>query len=446
MSRRQRRRKLPEPQQVTIESMSHEGRGIAHVNGKTVFVFGALQGETVRIQILKSNRNYDQATVIEVIEASPQRVTPRCEAFQVCGGCSLQHLDNDDQVVMKQQSLLEMMSHAGLEPAQILAPLRGDAWGYRRKARLGVKYVSKKGRVLVGFRERNASFIADMRECEVLLPEVGHKLEEISELIGRLEARAQIPQIEVAADAEQVQLVFRHLQPLSEHDRALLLEFAGIHGYQVWLQPGGPDSIEALSPEPAELCLQPTGRDDIRIAFNALDFVQVNSEINRQMVAQALELLDLQPGERVLDLFCGLGNFTLPLAQRCERVTGVEVDQPMLTRARASALANNIDNTDYFCADLSQPDPGVDWMRQRYDCILLDPPRSGALEMAQLIGGFGARRILYVSCQPSSLVRDAAIICAQGYRMSQLGIMDMFPQTAHVEAMAVFERQSRGSG
>ncbi len=445
MSRRQRRRKLPEPRQVTIESMSHEGRGIAHVNGKTVFVFGALQSETVRIQVLKSNRNFDQATTIEVIEPSTQRVSPRCEAFQVCGGCSLQHLDNDDQVAMKQQTLLEMMSHAGLVPEQILPPLRADVWGYRRKARLGVKYVDKKGRVLVGFRERNTPFIADMRCCEVLLPEVGHKLEALSDLIGQLEARARIPQIEVAADAERVQLVFRHLQPLSEHDRALLLEFAEAHNFHIMLQPGGPDSVQSLSPGSPELYLQPAGGDDIRIAFNALDFVQVNSQINWQMVAQALDLLDLQSGDRVLDLFCGLGNFTLPMAQRCQRVTGVEVDQPMLTRARASALANNIDNTDYFCADLNQPDPGDDWMRQRYDRILLDPPRSGALEMAQLIDGFGAVRILYVSCQPSSLVRDAAIICARGYRMSQLGIMDMFPQTAHVEAMAVFENQSRGS-
>ncbi len=329
MSRRRRRPRLPEPREVTIESMSHEGRGIAHVNGKTVFVFGALKDETVRIQVLKTNRNFDQATTIEVIEPSPQRISPRCEAFQVCGGCSLQHLHNDDQVVMKQQNLLEMMSHAGLVPEQVLPPLRADAWGYRRKARLGVKHVSKKGRVLVGFRERNTPFIADMQRCEVLLPEVGHKLEQLSDLIGQLEARAQIPQIEVAADAERVQLVFRHLQALSEHDRTLLLEFAEAHGFHILLQPSGPDSVQALSPGSSELCLQPTDAEDIRIAFNALDFVQVNSPINRQMVAQALELLDLQSEHRVLDLFCGLGNFTLPMAQRCQRVSGVEVDQRM---------------------------------------------------------------------------------------------------------------------
>jgi len=440
MSRRGRRNKRPEPQQVTIESMSHEGRGIAHIDGKTVFVFGALVGETVLIQVLKSTRNYDQATTLEVIEAAPQRIAPRCDAFQVCGGCSLQHLDNDDQVSLKQAALLEMMTHAGLESQQLLEPLRAGAWGYRNKARLGVKHVAKKGRVLVGFRERNAPYIADMTRCEVLLPAVGHQLELLSDLIGGLDAHAQIPQIEVAADADQVQLVFRHLQALSEHDRLRLREFAIEHNFHVLLQPGGPDTVVPLYPEQSELYLQPDRDSDIRIGFNALDFVQVNTDINRQMVAQALDLLELDVGHRTLDLFCGLGNFTLPLARRCAQVTGVEVDEAMLRRARVAALANGIENTEYFSADLFLPDPDADWMRQQYDRILLDPPRSGAQEIAQLIGRFKAERIVYVSCQPSSLVRDAAIICAQGYRMSKLGVMDMFPQTAHVEAMALFER------
>ena len=440
MSRRGRRNKRPEPQQVTIESMSHEGRGIAHIDGKTVFVFGALVGETVLIQVMKSTRNFDQATTLEVIEASPQRITPRCDAFQVCGGCSLQHLDNDDQVSLKQAALLEMMTHAGLESQQLLEPLRAGAWGYRNKARLGVKHVAKKGRVLVGFRERNAPYIADMTRCEVLLPAVGHQLELLSDLIGGLDAHAQIPQIEVAADADQVQLVFRHLQALSEHDRLRLREFAIEHNFHVLLQPGGPDTVVPLYPEQSELYLQPDRDSDIRIGFNALDFVQVNADINRQMVAQALDLLELDVGHRTLDLFCGLGNFTLPLARRCAQVTGVEVDEAMLRRARVAALANGIENTEYFSADLFLPDPDADWMRQQYDRILLDPPRSGAQEIAQLIGRFKAERIVYVSCQPSSLVRDAAIICAQGYRMSKLGVMDMFPQTAHVEAMALFER------
>lgn len=445
MSRRSRRKPLPEPRLVTIESMSHEGRGIARVNGKTVFVFGALSGETVRIQVLKSTRNFDQATVLEVIEPSAQRITPRCEAFQVCGGCSLQHLSSDDQVALKQQALLDMMAHAGIQIGDLLPPLRASAWGYRKKARLGVKYVEKKGRVLVGFRERNTPFIADMHSCEVLLPQLGHNLDLLSELIGQLDARAQIPQIEVAADADHIQLVFRHLQALSEHDLSLLTDFAQQHDFYVQLQPGGPDSVRNLYPEQQQLYLDPLQNGKIRIAFKALDFVQVNSEINRKMVAQALLLLDLQSTDGVLDLFCGLGNFTLPMALNCRQVIGIEGDQAMVDRARASAVSGNVDNTDYHVADLTQPDTNFPWMRQRYDKILLDPPRSGALEMVQLIGRFNALRIVYVSCQPSSLVRDAAIICAQGYSMTHLGIMDMFPQTAHVESMAVFERKSQES-
>ena len=445
MSRRGRRRQLPEPQLVSIDSMSHEGRGIARVNGKTVFVFGALAGETVRIQVLKSTRNFDQATTLEVIEPSARRITPRCEAFQLCGGCSLQHLGSEDQVALKQQALLDMMGHAEIDFGDLLPPLRACAWGYRKKARLGVKYVEKKGRVLVGFRERNTPFIADMHRCEVLLPELGHNLDLLSELIGDLDARAQIPQIEIAADADHIQLVFRHLKALSEHDSNRLTEFARSQNFYVQLQPGGPDSVQNLYPEQQALYLDPLGDGKIRIAFNALDFVQVNSEINQQMVAQALRLLDLQPTDRVLDLFCGLGNFTLPMAASCLQVTAIEGDQAMVGRARESALANNITNTDYHVADLSQPDTDFAWMKRQYDKILLDPPRSGALEMAQLAGRFNASRIVYVSCQPSSLVRDAAIICAQGYSMTHLGIMDMFPQTAHVESMAVFDRKSKES-
>ncbi len=425
--------------------MSHEGRGIAHVNGKTVFVFGALEGETVQIQVVKRARSYDQATTLEIIEASPRRIEPRCEAFQICGGCSLQHLVNDDQVAFKQQVLLDMMVHAGIEYDEVLPALRAADWGYRKKARLGVKYVAKKGRVLVGFRERNTPFIADMHQCEVLIPGVGHKLDLISRMIGQLEARAQIPQIEVAADADHIQLVFRHLQPLSERDRQVLIEFAQQQHFHIQLQPGGPETVHSLYPNSQGLILDPAGDGRIQIAFNALDFVQVNSDINQQMVARVLGLMDLQPTDRLLDLFCGLGNFTLPMAQRCARVTGIEVNAAMVKRARESALANNIDNTEYHRADLTQPDTDLSWMRAHYDKILLDPPRSGALEMVREIGRFSALRIVYVSCQPSSLVRDAAIICEQGYRMTHLGIMDMFPQTAHVESMAVFERKSQES-
>ncbi len=430
---------MPEIREANIEAMSHEGRGIARLNGKTVFVFGALAGERASIRIEKRSRKFDQASVVELIEVSPQRIQPRCQVYGVCGGCSLQHLGSDDQLTHKQNALLEMMQHAGVDVDEWLPPLRAAEWGYRRKARLGVKYVRNKGRVLVGFRERNSPFVADKSRGEVLLPEVGGQLDSIAQMIGELEAREHIPQIEVAADSAQVQLVFRHLQPLSASDQQRLIDFARENGFYLQLQPGGPDTVHDLYPDGQKLHFEPLADGSIKIAFGALDFVQVNSELNQQMVAQALERLDLQPDDRVLDLFCGLGNFTLPLARTAAAVVGVEGDAAMVARARDSARANRIENSEYFLADLNQPEPQAAWMRQRFDKILLDPPRSGAEAMARQIGRFGAETIVYVSCQPSSLVRDAAIICAQGYRTTQLGIMDMFPQTAHVEAMAVFK-------
>ncbi len=440
MARRRRAGRIGEPREVEIESLSHEGRGIARVDGKTVFVFGALPGERVRIQTRRRARQFDEADAVDVLEASPERIAPRCPAFGVCGGCSLQHVDGDRQVAIKQQSLLAQMAHAGVAVGEVLAPLRGAAWGYRDKARLGVKYVTRKGRVLVGFRERYASYIADLRRCDVLLTRVGERLDALADLIGGLDARARIPQIEVAADREHVQLVFRHLDPLSAADLERLADFGRAQDFFIQLQPGGPDSLRNLYPDEQTLYLEPLADGSIRIPFGALDFVQVNRAINQQMVAQALGMLELEPGDRVLDLFCGLGNFTLPLARGCASVCGVEGDAAMVVRARAAARANGIDNAAYHCADLSRPDPASPWMRETWDKLLLDPPRSGAREIAADIGRFDARRIVYVSCQPSSLVRDAVIIRDQGYRLTHLGIMDMFPSTAHVESMAVFAR------
>jgi 23S rRNA (uracil1939-C5)-methyltransferase len=443
MARRRRRKQLPEPSVVHIEAMSHEGRGIAHINGKTVFVFGALEGEEVRIQIKKTNRNFDQAVTLDVIQASALRVQPKCGAFDVCGGCSLQHMDNDDQVAFKQQSLLEMMEHAGIDVGEVIPALRSGAWGYRRKARLGVRYVRKKGRVLVGFRERNTPYLADMSSCEVLVPEVGHRLQALASLIESLDARESIPQIEVASDDDHVALVFRILKTLSREDTDKLIDFGKANGLWIQLQPGGPDSIINLYPDSQALYFSPLADDDIKIGFEVVDFTQVNSAINQQMVGQALRYLDLKREDRVLDLFCGLGNFTLPIARRCSTVTGIEGDLAMVKRAKQNALEHNIDNSDYFIADLTRSDPDAGWMRQQYDKILLDPPRSGALEIVQFISRFNAKVIVYVSCQPSSLVRDSRIICENGYRLTHLGIMDMFPQTAHVESMAIFE-QARG--
>lgn len=440
MARRRRRARLPEPRVVGIEKMSHDGRGIARVDGKTVFVFAALAGETVAIRYIRTSRKFDEAVVSELIEASDKRIEARCEAFDRCGGCSLQHLGGEHQIELKQQALLEMIEHAGLVAENILTPLIGPGWGYRRKARLGVKYVAAKQRVLVGFRERYSAYIADMERCEVLIPKVGEGLTRLSEMIARLEARARIPQIEVAADDHCTQLVFRHLDPLSPADIGILTEFAKTEGFAIQLQPGGPDSIVNLYPSEQNLSFSPHPGSAIEIAFAAQDFVQVNTEINQRMVAQALSLLAPEADDELLDLFCGLGNFTLPLAKHCARITGVEGDSAMVARAGQAARANNIHNSKYFAADLTQIDADGPWMRRRYDRILLDPPRSGAAEISGIIGKLGASRILYVSCQASSLVRDAAMICGQGYRLSHLGVMDMFPQTAHIESMAVFDR------
>jgi 23S rRNA (uracil1939-C5)-methyltransferase len=333
-----------------------------------------------------------------------------------------------------------MLHHAGIEIGEVIPPLRSHPWGYRRKARLGVKFVRKKGRVLVGFRERDTSFLADMSRCEVLIPQVGHHLRDLAHLIESLEARETIPQIEVASDDSHIALVFRHLRPLSKDDREKLVDFARHNDVWVQLQPGGPDNIVNLYPQQQPLQFAPLQNEDININFDAVDFTQVNAEINQQMVAQALHYLDLNEEDRVLDLFCGLGNFSLPMARRCLKVTGIEGDTPMVGRAKQNALDHAINNSEYFVADLSHPDPDIGWMRQQYDKILLDPPRLGALEMAQVISRFGAEIIVYISCQPASLVRDSKIICDIGYRCTHLGIMDMFPQTAHVESMAVFKR------
>ncbi|MEM7561833.1 MAG: 23S rRNA (uracil(1939)-C(5))-methyltransferase RlmD, partial [Pseudomonadota bacterium] len=343
MPRRRRSRKFSrDPIEVEIESLSHEGRGITRINGKTVFVFGALVGETVIIEIVKSSRKFDEAKVLEVIKPSPDRIEPRCAAYQQCGGCSLQHIDNSTQIQLKQQSLLDMLTHAGISWGTLLPPLESQSWGYRGKARLGVKFVEKKGRVLVGFRERNSPYVCDMHRCEVLIPEVGENLDSLSEMIGKLDARALIPQIEVAADGDQIQLVFRHLKPLSEQDQQRLIEFGRRFNFMIQLQSGGPDTVVDLYPQNQVLQLRPLQDVDLKIEFRATDFVQVNRELNQKMIRQALNLLSLNENDRVLDLFCGLGNFTLPMARLCQQVVGVEGDLAMVERAGQGALRNQL--------------------------------------------------------------------------------------------------------
>ena len=446
--RRSRKQRLPQdPVEATIESLSHEGRGVTHIDGKAVFISGALPGEKVTFMYTMQSRKHDEGKIEEVLEASPDRVEPKCPHYEICGGCSLQHLSSDAQIKYKQTSMLESLKHLGkVEPKEVFEPITGEQWGYRRKARLGVKYVHKKDRVLVGFRERHGGFLAVMDSCEVLHESVGKKLHLFQTLIYDMDSRDSTPQIEVAVgDGEAIALIVRHLKPMSEKDQSMWTEFAKEHNFQIYLQPKGPTTVHCIYPDEKPETLFYEHKDfDTKVNFGPQDFFQVNSDINRQMVPRAVELLNLKGDEKVLDLFCGLGNFTLPIARKAAHVTGVEGDLVMVNRARDTAKSNGIENTDYYPCNLmgSELELKIEpWLKQKYDCILLDPPRSGAKEIIEHFGKLGAKRIVYVSCHPATLARDAGeLVHTHGYKLLGAGVMDMFPQTAHVESIAVFEK------
>ncbi|MGA7800275.1 MAG: 23S rRNA (uracil(1939)-C(5))-methyltransferase RlmD [Gammaproteobacteria bacterium] len=438
-----RRRRAPStaPVAADIDSLAHDGRGVAHVEGKAVFVDGALPGERVRFVYIKQHRNYDEGRAVEVLAAAPERVDPRCPHFGVCGGCTLQHMAPQAQILAKQDILLENLSRIGdVQPANVLAPLTGPYWGYRHKARLGAKFVLKKGRMLVGFRERHAPYLAELSRCEVLHPAVGERIVPLTELLAGLSVRMRVPQVEVAVGDRTAALVFRHLDPLTADDRAALEAFGGTHDFAIFLQPAGPDSVELLYPEAVELTYGLPAHD-VTLVFEPTDFIQINPAINRQMVDRVLALLELRPEHRVLDLFCGLGNFTLPMARRAAEVVGVEGEAGLVRRAEHNAARNGIANARFHCADLNEDLVGSPWLERSYDRILLDPPRSGAAAMMAKLAALGAPRIVYVSCHPGSLARDAGELVHQhGYRLLSAGVMDMFPHTAHVESIALFER------
>lgn len=442
MSRRSRKARLPsEPVHAGIESLSHDGRGVTRIDGKTTFIDGALPGESISFIYSGRCKKYDEGRVEEIFSPAAERVPARCAHFSLCGGCCLQHLAGDQQIAAKQQSLLDNLQRiGGVVPQALLAPLTGPLWGYRNKARLGVKFVRKKGRVLVGFREKRTPYLADIRRCEVLHPSVGERIETLAQLIQGLQARERIAQIEVAVGDNVTALVLRNLDPLSAPDQAALIGFARDTGLHLYLQPAGPDSVESLWPQNSRLTYR-LPRYDLEMVFLPTDFTQVNPHINQAMIDQALALLEPQADHRVLDLFCGLGNFTLPLARRAARVTGVEGDAALVQRARDNAAANGLGNVDFHAVDLNEDVAGQRWMQTDYDRILLDPPRSGAANMMPQLAGTGAGRIVYVSCHPASLARDAAILVGEhGYRLAAAGVMDMFPHTAHVESIALFVR------
>lgn len=427
--------------EVDITDLTHDGRGVARIEGKTVFVSGALPGERARIRLVKRSRHFDEARIEELLVRSPERIEPRCVHFGTCSGCSLQHLPPQAQIAAKQRVLAENFERIGkVQPQRWLDPLTDAPWGYRRKGRLSVKWVAKKGKVLVGFREEDPRFVADLSVCHTLLPQVGERLAALGELVGALEAKATIAQIEIAAGDDNVALTFRHLQPLSQGDLDALTAFGQAHRLAILLQPGGPDSVVPLWPAEVPLSFR-IPESDIDIAFRPLDFIQVNAGMNRRMIARTLDLLDPQPTDTVLDLFCGLGNFTLPIARRAGSVVGVEGEAALVARSRENALRNGIGNTEFFAADLAADQRATPWAQRRYDKLLLDPPRSGAAAVLEYLPRAEVSRIVYVSCHPGSLARDAGtLVQRHGFRLVEAGVMDMFPHTAHVESIALFER------
>lgn len=429
---------------LAVESLDQEGRGIAHHEGKAVFIEGALPGEAVRCASLRRKPRYDLATLQEVLRPSTARVAPRCRYFGRCGGCSLQHLDARAQVAVKQRLLEDALWHIGrVRPEQVLGPIHGPEWGYRQRARLAVRYVPKKGGALVGFHERRSSYVADMERCEVLPARIARLIAPLRALVSGLSIRSRLPQIEVALGEGCEALVLRVLEPPSAQDAARLREFADTHGVHLYLQPQGPDSATPFHP-PAAAALHYTLPDfGLRIAFGPTDFTQVNHAMNRVLVRRAVALLAPVPGERVADLFSGVGNFALAIARTGAAVVGIEGDAQLVRRATDNAAANGLAHAARFVAiDLFREDVGKRLAALgRFDRMLLDPPRDGAVEAAKALASDGPRRIVYVSCNPATLARDAAVLVhARGYVLKAAGIVNMFPHTSHVESIAVFER------
>jgi len=434
--------KIKPPLLVDIVDLAHDGRGVGRDDGKTVFVHGALPGERVSAQRIGRNRRYDEAICLSVEHASPSRITPACPHFERCGGCALQHLDGEAQRHFKHKRLVDNLTRiGGVSPEQWWDPIVGPEWGYRRRARLSVRHVQAKGRVLVGFREVQGRYVADIDHCMILHPIFGERLLALSELVSGLSIPDAIPQIEVACGDDQgAAMVIRHLKPFNPHDLTQLSAWSSAHGIAIYLQSGGPATIERLAPAAHQLryALPDFG---LQLHFGPEHFIQINAEINQQLVARAVALLSLTGTERVLDLFCGLGNFSLALATQAESVVGVEGAAALVAAAAANAKLNNISNCQFYTSDLNEDYLNHSWAKQAFDAVVIDPPRAGAEAVLPLIAASGARQVVYVSCNPATLARDAAILVNQhGFELVGAGIADMFPHTAHVESIALFRR------
>ncbi len=432
-----------------IESLDHEARGVTRLDGKTIFVEGALPGEQVDYVSFRKKPTFEVAHCERVVTPSPDRVTPRCPHFGVCGGCSMQHLDAAAQVAAKQRVLEANLWHLGRLKAEELYPaIYGAAWGYRWRARLSARLVVKKGGMLIGFHERKSSYVADMRQCEILPPHVSDLLVPLRELIGALSIAQAMPQIELAIGEAMTALVLRILEPLNAADEALLRVFADRHQVVFYLQPKGPATAYRFYPEDGPRLSYRLPDFDVEHYFSPTEFTQVNHAINRVLVRRAVTLIDPQAGERIADMFCGLGNFTLPLARSGASVVGVEGSAELVARAGENALANGLGGqATYVAANLFALTAESLAALGRFDKMLIDPPREGAVELvnALAVDASAPRRIVYVSCNPATLARDAAILVTQkGYRLRGAGVINMFPQTSHVESIALFERDGEG--
>ena len=437
-----RRRKLKNKvYEIEIEALSHEGRGISHIDNKVIFTRGALPGEKVIASRTLSRAKYEEADVVEVIEPSLDRIDAKCSVYGICGGCSFQHLSSLNQISAKHDWLQSaFMGQSKVQPKEWLEPIQVESWRYRRKARLGVRYVAKKEKVLVGFRERKSSFVTVMSRCEVLHPSLGDNLEILSECIEALSIKDHVPQIEVAIAEKDTILILRHLQPLNENDEKVLIDYAKKLSITWYLQSGGLDTIKPLK-NPVQLTYS-IPKHNIEMSFLPNDFTQVNFELNKKMIDLALDLLDLNENDDVIDLFCGLGNFTLPISRYANKVVGIEGDQGLVERAKANAEENNITNALFYKADLFEDVSGFEWFRgKNYNKALIDPSRTGAIEIVELLPKLNIERLVYVSCNPATLARDTAKLISLGFSLESAGVMDMFPQTAHVESIALFVRK-----
>jgi 23S rRNA (uracil1939-C5)-methyltransferase len=426
--------------ELAITGFSHDGRGVGRIDEKVIFVHGALPQEQIKAKITHTSSKFNQGQTVEIVKPSPDRVLPHCAHFGLCGGCQWQHVSQDLQISHKQSLLAEQLAQAQVEVAQWLPPLLGPEKGYRYKARLAVKYVEKKNTVLVGFREQRSNKIAILDNCSVLHPKVGSKIIELRQCIADLSIKNEIAQIEVAIGMDEIALVFRHLVPIPLEDKNKLKAFCQQHSFSCYLQPDGVESVHCIWPnKPSNDLTYRLEDQNLEFKFHPLDFIQVNPQMNQQMINQALSLLSLSKDDVILDLFCGLGNFSLSLAKQVKHVVGIECATKMVERATNNAKRNQLNNVEFYAFDLTKDVQGQSWASFPYSVLILDPPRSGALEVVNNKDLCKAKHILYISCNPATFVRDAAILQnQQGYQLERVGVMDMFTHTAHVETMGLF--------